>query len=244
MKVAILAGGRGSRLGAGLPKPLAEIGGRPLIWHVMMHYRQSGLSNFVIALGHGGDAIRRYFAEAAPADWSVALVDTGEDTMTGGRIRRLQPHLGGETFMLTWADGLSDVDIGALAAFHRRHGRLATVTAVAPPPRFGRLTLDGDRVTQFAEKPTGAEGWINGAFFVLEPQVIDLIEGDATVWETGPLPTLAANGQLMAYRHTGFWDCVDTASDLAALRREWDAGNRPWATWERATAERVVCASS
>jgi glucose-1-phosphate cytidylyltransferase len=239
MKVAILAGGRGSRLGESVPKPLAQIGGRPLIWHVMMHYRQSGFSDFVIALGHGGDAIRRCFAESGPADWSVMLVDTGEDTMTGGRIKRLAPHLDGGTFMLTWADGLADVDLTALLAFHRSHGRLATLTAVAPPPRFGRLTLDGDRVTTFVEKPPGAEGWINGAFFVLEPEVLDMIDGDSTAFEAEPLPALAARGQLMAWRHTGFWDCVDAPADLAELRRRWDAGDHPWATWEKA-----ACASS
>ena len=239
MKVAILAGGRGARLGEAGPKPLAEIGGRPLIWHVMMLYRQAGFRDFVIALGHGGDAIRQWFAGAGPADWTVELVDTGADTMTGGRLKRLKPHLGGGTFMLTWADGLADVDLAALLAFHRAHGKLATLTAVAPPPRFGRLTLDGDRVTTFVEKPPGAEGWINGAFFVLEPAVLDMIEGDATAFEAGPLPALARDGELMAWRHAGFWDCVDTPADLATLRRRWDASDRPWATWEKS-----ACASS
>jgi len=237
MKVVILAGGQGSRLDDtdGVPKPLVEIGGRPLLWHVMMLYAQNGFRDFVIALGHGGDAIRRFSAniksDKPASDWTIDLVDTGSGTMTAGRIRRLRPHLGNRTFMLTWADGVSDIDLRELAAFHARHGRRATVTAVMPPPRFGRLTLDGDQVTAFAEKPPGSDGWINGAFFVLEPSIFDYIAGDATVWEKEPLERLAREGELMAYRHTGFWACVDTPADLARLREMWQSGERPWATW-------------
>ena len=234
MKVAILAGGKGSRLGRneGVPKPLVDIDGRPLIWHIMMHYAHHGFRDFVIALGHGGEAIRAFFDRESPPDWAVRLVDTGGGTMSGGRIKRLQSYLDDETFMLTWSDGVSDIDLGKLAAFHRAHGRLATVTAVTPPPRFGRLDLDGDRVAAFVEKPPGSEGWISGAFFVLEPGIFRYIAGDSTVWERKPLERLAGDGELMAYRHTGFWACVDTPADLANLREAWDRGDRPWATWE------------
>jgi glucose-1-phosphate cytidylyltransferase len=240
MKVGILAGGRGARLGdaEGVPKPLVEIGGRPLLWHIMMHYVHHGFHDFVIALGHGGNAIRRYFADPAP-DWTVTLVDTGEHTMTGGRLNRLRPYLGAAPFMLTYSDGVSDVDLRRLEVFHRRHGRRATVTAVSPPPRFGRLTLDGDRVVDFTEKPPGSDGWINGAFFVLDPSAFDYIDGDVTVWEKGPLERLAREGELMAYRHTGFWACLDTPADLARLRELWNRGERPWVTWETG-----ACASS
>ncbi|MEX2129641.1 MAG: sugar phosphate nucleotidyltransferase [Xanthobacteraceae bacterium] len=245
MKAAILAGGQGSRLGGseGTPKPLVEIGGRPILWHIMMHYVTYGFRDFVIALGHGGDAIQRFVAElragGAGPFGSVELVETGGPTMTGGRIKRLQPYLGDRTFMLTWADGISDVDLRKLADFHAGHGRLATVTAVRPPPRFGRLTLDGNRVTEFSEKPHDQDGWINGAFFVLEPAIFDYVEGDATEWERGPLEQLARDGELMAYRHTGFWACVDTPADLKQVRKLWDTGQRPWATWEKR-----ACASS
>lgn len=239
MKVAILAGGVGSRLveeTARRPKPMVEIGGRPILWHIMMHYSFHGFREFVIALGYRGEVIRRYMAgpriEAdAAGGWEVDLVDTGQETMTGGRIKRLAGHLGDGTFMLTWGDGVSTVDLGALLAFHRRHGRLATVTAVRPPPRFGRLDLDGETVRAFEEKPAGGEGWINGAFFVLEPGVLDYIEGDATQFEQAPLESLARDGQLMAYRHEGFWQCMDTVHDRMRLERLWQGGAAPWRVW-------------
>jgi glucose-1-phosphate cytidylyltransferase len=161
----------------------------------------------------------------------VDLVDTGTETMTGGRIKRLRPYLGGSTFMLTWGDGVSDVDLGKLLAFHKSHGKLATVTAVRPPARYGHLVFDGDRVAQFTEKPQTQEGWINGAFFVLEPQVLDYIDGDETQWETGPLERLAAEGQLMAYRHSSFWQCMDTLREKHILQQLWSSGKAPWKVW-------------
>jgi len=255
MKVAILAGGVGSRLAEETeikPKPMIEIGGRPILWHIMMHYYSYGFKEFVIALGYKGEQIKRYMADycalhsdmrvrladgrietrngSAP-DWTVDLIDTGLHTNTGGRIKRLAPHLGDSTFMLTWGDGVSTVDLHKLLAFHRSHGRLATVTAVRPPARFGRLALDGDRVVEFAEKAQLAEGWINGAFFVLEPGVFDYIEGDDTLFEREPLENLARDGQLMAYRHEGFWQCMDTLRDKVYLESLWESGKAPWKTW-------------
>jgi len=169
--------------------------------------------------------------EGPTPDWTVDLVDTGTETMTGGRIKRLRPYLGGSTFMLTWGDGVSDVDLGKLLAFHKSHGKLATVTAVRPPARYGHLVFDGDRVAQFTEKPQTQEGWINGAFFVLEPQVLDYIDGDETQWETGPLERLAAEGQLMAYRHSSFWQCMDTLREKHILQQLWSSGKAPWKVW-------------
>lgn len=242
MKVAILAGGKGTRLagnGAMRPKCLTEIGDRPLLWHIARYYEHFGFSDLVVALGHRGGAVREWLAEhlssAGPnrLEGRIDLVDTGEDTATGGRIRRLAPHLGGETFMLTWCDGLSDLDLRQLLAFHRSHGRLATVTAVHPPPRFGRLALDGARVVRYREKPRDRDEWVSGAYFVLEPGVIDYIAGDDTQWEAEPLERLAAEGELMAYRHEGFWDCLDTPADHERLEALWSAGDRPWALWER-----------
>lgn len=259
MKVAILAGGVGSRISEETeirPKPMVEIGGKPILWHIMKHYLHHGFDDFVIALGYKGDYIKRYMldylslngnlrldfpkrqvlngngnATATLEDWQIELVDTGLETATGGRIKRLQPHLGKETFMLTWGDGVSDVDIPTLMKFHRSHGRLATVTAVRPPARFGKLTLEGETVTSFSEKPQLDEGWINGAFFVLEPEVFDYIEGDRTQWEKEPLERLAAEGQLMAYKHEQFWQCMDTLRDKKLLEQLWDSGNAPWKTW-------------
>ena len=249
MKVGILAGGRGTRLAGETPdrpKPLVEVGRRPILWHVMKYYAHFGFSHFAIALGYQGEKIREYFQDGnghsssdcdpvAPAvasdDWSVDLVDTGLETGTGGRIKRLAPYLGGSTFMLTWSDGVSDVNLVRLLQFHRSHGRLATVTAVHPPPRFGRLSLRGHVVEQFAEKTPGEDEWINGAFFVLEPGVFDYIEDDATLWERKPMERLARDGQLMAYKHESFWQCMDTPQDKMALEQMWAEGNAPWAIW-------------
>ncbi len=255
MKVAILAGGIGSRLGIetrSKPKPLVEIGGTPILWHIMRHFHAAGLSDFVIALGYRGEDIKRYMADYARlqgdlridlhtneiqryteslVDWRVELIETGLRTQTGGRIKRLQPYMGDGTFLLAWGDGVSTVDIRALLAFHRAHGKLATVTAVHPPARFGHLQFDGDRVSEFSEKPQTAEGWINGGIFVLEPGIFDFIEGDKTHWEQQPMEGLAAAGELMAYRHSGFWQCMDTPRDLALLNRLWKTDSAPWKTW-------------
>ena len=256
MKVAILAGGFGSRLSEETelrPKPMVEIGGRPILWHIMKHYATYGFNDFVIALGYRGDYIKKYMLDYSSLsgnlsinttrgevlrdrhdveDWKIGLVETGTKTQTGGRIKRLAPWLSDSTFMLTWGDGVSDVDLRALLEFHRSHGRLATVTAVRPPARFGKLTLDGERVARFAEKPQLDEGWINGAFFVLEPQVLEYIEGDSTHWEREPMERLAAEGQLMAYRHQSYWQCMDTLRDKRHLEKLWDSGNAPWKTWK------------
>lgn len=256
MKVAILAGGFGSRLAEETeirPKPMVEIGGRPFLWHIMMHYSCYGFDDFVIALGYKGEVIKRYFVDfcnlhsdltlkmkngevivhdGPRPDWTVELVDTGPKTQTGGRIKRLESHLGNETFMLTWGDGVSDVDLSRLLAFHRSHGKLATVTAVRPPARYGYMIFDGDQVCEFSEKPQIGEGWINGAFFVLEPGVFDYIDGDDTVWERGPLERLAQDGQLMAYKHNSFWQCMDTLREKYVLESLWQSGKAPWKTWE------------
>jgi glucose-1-phosphate cytidylyltransferase len=258
MKVAILAGGVGTRLVEETeikPKPMVTIGGRPILWHIMKHYAACGFDNFVVALGYKGEVIKRYFVDYCSlssdltvnlargevkshlngrhkCDWNVELIDTGEATLTGGRIKRLASALGHETFMLTWGDGVSDVNLQELLKFHRSHGKLATVTAVRPPARFGRLEMQGDQVSSFTEKPQLGEGWINGAFFVLEPGVMDYIDGDHTQWEREPLERLAADGQLMAYKHTSFWQCMDTLRDKKLLETLWDAGNAPWKTWE------------
>lgn len=256
MKVGILAGGFGSRLAEETevkPKPMVEIGGRPILWHIMMHYSHYGYKNFVIALGYKGEVIKRYMVDycslhsnltvklrngevvvhdGPKQDWTVELVDTGIRTQTGGRIKRLAPYLGDETFMLTWGDGLSNVNLHDLLAFHRSHGALATVTAVRPPARYGYMKFDGDSVVEFTEKPQIGEGWINGAFFVLEPGVMDYIGGDAAVWEREPLERLASDGQLVAYRHTSFWQCMDTLREKHILESLWQSGKAPWKVWE------------
>jgi glucose-1-phosphate cytidylyltransferase len=256
VKVAILAGGVGTRLAEETeikPKPMVEIGGRPILWHIMMHYAHFGLSDFVIALGYKGEYIKKYMVDYCSLnsnltvnlrsgqidrhdnthpDWTIDLIDTGIDTLTGGRIKRLQPYLNGETFMLTWGDGVSNVDLRELLKYHRSHGKICTVTAVRPPARFGHLVFEGDRVCEFSEKPQTAEGWINGAFFVLEPEVFDYIDGDTTQWEREPMERLAADGQLMAYRHSGFWQCMDTLRDRKLLEDLWSHGNAPWKTWD------------
>ncbi|MGH9025800.1 MAG: glucose-1-phosphate cytidylyltransferase [Acidimicrobiia bacterium] len=255
MKVGILAGGLGTRLAEETevrPKPMVEIGGKPILWHIMKHYARYGFSDFVVALGYKGEVIKRYMVEYCSIasnltvnlrdgqvklhdgdrdDWRVELIDTGHYTATGGRIKRLAPYLGTSTFMLTWGDGVSDLDLGDLLAFHRAHGKLATVTAVRPQARFGHMELDGRVVSEFSEKPQTGEGWVNGAFFVLEPEVIDYVAGDDTQWELEPLEHLAKDGQLMAYRHSGFWQCMDTLRDKKLLERLWEAGEAPWKTW-------------
>ena len=256
MKVGILAGGHGTRLAEETeikPKPMVEIGGRPILWHIMMHYSCFGYRDFVIALGYKGEVIKRYMVDYCSLnanltvnlkagrvdlhdtdgiqDWTIHLIDTGLNTMTGGRIKRLQPYMGNETFMLTWGDGVSTVDLARLLAFHRAHGRLITMTAVRPPARYGHMEFDGDRIREFTEKPQTAEGWINGAFFVAEPQVFDYIDGDDTQFEKEPLERLAADGELMAYKHDGFWQCMDTRRDKYVLEKLWDNGEAPWKIW-------------
>ena len=257
MKVAILAGGIGSRLfeeTSVKPKAMVEIGTRPILWHIMMYYSHFGFNEFVIALGYKGDCIKRWMQEYSnlnrniivktdtdevispnrneqnQPDWIVRLVDTGQKTQTGGRIKRLAPWLDNQTFMLTWCDGLADVNLQALLKFHQSHGRLATVTAVRPPSRFGHLVLKGDKVVQFNEKPR--LDWVNGAFFVLEPAVFDYIEDDNTQWEKEPLKKLANDNQLMAFRHDGFWQCMDTLPEKKLLEKIWYSGNASWKTWK------------
>jgi glucose-1-phosphate cytidylyltransferase len=254
VKVAILAGGRGSRLAEETdvrPKPMVEIGGYPILWHIMKYYEAYGFDRFVCALGYKGDYIKRWMADSASLIgnvtvdfkdgatyrhdstlpmWTVDMVETGLETQTGGRIKRLRPYLGDETFMLTWGDGVSDVDLNELLAFHRSHGRLATLTAVRPPARFGHLDMNGSRVTSFTEKPTGDGRWINGAFFVLEPGIFDYIKGDQSIWEREPMMNLARDGELMAYQHEGFWQCMDTIRDRELLEELW-ADGAPWKAW-------------
>lgn len=232
---------------------MVEIGDMPIAWHIMRYYASYGYDEFAIALGYRGEYIKRWFVDYASLGsdllidthtgsveaprrqerdrWKVELVDTGRTTNTGGRIKRLMPHLGDETCMLTWGDGVSDVDLDALLAFHRSHGKLATLTAVRPPARFGHLEFDGDRVAEFSEKPQVGEGWINGAFFVLEPEVAEYIDGDDTLFEREPLERLAQDGELMAFRHDGFWQCMDTLRDKVRLEAIWETGDAPWKRW-------------
>jgi glucose-1-phosphate cytidylyltransferase len=252
MRAIILAGGYGTRLQEetmARPKPMIEVDGRPLLWHVMDIYSSHGIREFVVALGYKGELIREYFssyyyrrhdftvrlgtpdiAVVPPTEepWIVHLADTGADTATGGRVKRLARHVAGERFLLTYGDGVANIDIAALLDFHQRHGKLATVTAVQPPPRFGTLRLDGDRVASFREKARADEGWINAGFFVLEPEVLDYIDGDDTTFEREPLERLAADGQLVAYRHHGFWQCMDTIHDLRRLEALAKSGPLPW----------------
>jgi len=256
VQVVVLAGGLGTRLAEETeirPKPMVEVGGRPILWHIMKHYASHGFREFVLALGYRGEMIKRYFVDYHPLqsdltvhlgsgevavsrrdagdDWTVHLVDTGDATFTGGRVHRLKERLAGGTFMATYGDGLASVDIKALLAFHRAQGRIATLTAVRPPARFGSLVFDGDRVVRFSEKPQIGEGWINGGFLVFEPDVFSYLEGDETSLEAQTMDRLAADGQLAAYRHEGFWQCVDTLRDLRLLRSLWDSGQAPWKTW-------------
>ncbi|MEN4041710.1 MAG: glucose-1-phosphate cytidylyltransferase [Anaerolineaceae bacterium] len=256
MRVAILAGGFGSRLAEETeikPKPMVEIGGYPILWHIMRHYSTYGYKDFVIALGYKGEIIKKYMMDFVTLhsnftihmrngevishndhvlDWTVELVDTGLKTQTGGRIKRLAPYINNETFMLTWGDGVSNVDLHALLAFHRSHGKLATLTAVRPPARYGYMNFNGNQVTRFTEKPQIGEGWINGAYFVLEPEIFEYIDGDSTVWEFEPLERLAADGQLMAYKHDSFWQCMDTLREKYLLENLWQNGKAPWKVWE------------
>ncbi len=255
MKVVLLAGGLGSRLAEHTetrPKPMIEIGAYPILWHIMNIYASHGFNEFVVACGYKAGAIKEYFhtffirhsdyivslkdgsrevVRSEAPDWKIAVVDTGLHTMTGGRIARLRDWLEGGPFMCTYGDGVGNVDIRALVAFHKAHGKLATVTAVRPPARFGGLALDGPIVKEFSEKPQSGEGWINGGFFVFEPSVLDFIAGDAISLEREPLEKLAATGQLAAYRHEGFWHPMDTVRDHRTLEALWESGKAPWKTW-------------
>ena len=256
MKVGILAGGLGSRLSEETtikPKPMVEVGDDPILWHIMKYYAQCGHEDFAVALGYKGEYIKRWFADQATLggdltirtkagevtssgssveeDWTVCLVETGRETNTGGRIKQLLPHLGPGTCMITWGDGLADVDLDALLEFHKSHGKLCTLTAVHPPARYGHLEIVGDAITEFTEKPQAAEGWINGAFFVMEQGVADYIDDDNTLFEREPLERLAKDGELMAYQHTGFWACMDTMRDKVMLDKLWTSGAAPWKAW-------------
>jgi len=257
MKAVILAGGLGTRISEEtdrLPKPMVEIGGKPILWHIMKGYAHHGVTDFVICLGYKGYVIKEYFTnyfqhmsdltvnlkngvitvhQNTAEDWNVTLVDTGQETMTGGRLKRVKKYLGKEPFCFTYGDGVSDVDIGKLVAFHKKHGKKATVTAITPPGRFGVLESKGDRVLGFAEKVDNKDARINGGFLVLDPSVIDLIDDDSTVWEKTPMETLAKKGQLMAYRHDGFWLAMDTLRDKRALEDLWDSKKAPWAMWNK-----------
>ena len=257
MRVVILAGGLGTRLQEETvvrPKPMVEIGERPILWHIMRLYAHHGFREFCLALGYKGEFIKRYFLDYYDLsghltvdftgggvlrdqreweDWKVHLIDTGRDTMTGGRVLRLKPWLQEETFMVTYGDGVADIDLQALLAFHKSHGKLATVTAVRPPARFGGLIFDGDLVARFTEKPQAGEGWINGGFLVLEPGVFDYLApvGDGASLEVAGLERLAADHQLAAYRHDGFWQCMDTLRDKNYLESLWQQGRAPWKLW-------------
>ena len=255
MLVGILAGGFGTRLSEYTdvrPKPMVEVGGRPLLWHIMKGYEAAGFVEFAIALGYRGDVIKDYFlhyhnrardltvelgsgrivvGEGDPEDWVVHLLDTGQDAMTGDRVRQLLEYGDGRPMMLTYGDAVASVDLSELLAFHRAHGKLATVTAVRPPARFGELLMDGDHVTSFQEKPQAGEGWINGGFFVLEPKVLDYIGSSPSIFEREPLESLASDGQLVAFRHPGFWQCMDTQRDLRTLEDLWGTDHAPWRKW-------------
>ena len=255
MKIVILAGGLGTRLSEETevkPKPMVEIGGRPILWHIMKYYAQAGFEEFLLALGYKGEIIKRYFLEyyklngsfsvnlASGAiqmrdrhtdNWLVHLMDTGMMTNTGGRLQILEPLLGGETFMLTYGDGVCNVDLKKLLAFHKSHGRIATITAVRPPARFGGLVFEGDRVLQFTEKSQVGEGWINGGFMVLEPGIFKYLHGPSTILEAEALEALARDGQLAAYKHADFWQCMDTKRDVHTLDNLWQSGKAPWKVW-------------
>lgn len=256
MKVVILAGGFGTRLSeetVNIPKPMVEIGGKPILWHIMKIYSHYGYNDFIICLGYKGYIIKEYFMNyfmhmsditvdlsnggikvhnSKAENWRVTLVDTGLDTMTGGRIKRIKDHLDGERFMLTYGDGVGDVNINSLVKFHESHGKLATMTAVQPSGRFGALRINDDKkVESFVEKPAGDGAWINGGFFVLEPQVIDYIKDDNTIWEREPLENLTKESQLFAYKHEGFWKPMDTLRDKIELEKLWSTKEAPWKVW-------------
>jgi len=255
MKVVILAGGFGTRISEEShlkPKPMIEIGGKPILWHIMKIYSHYGLNDFVICLGYKGYVIKEYFAnyflhmsdvtfdmqnnqmevhQKYAEPWRVTLVDTGESTLTGGRLKRVEDYIGTESFCFTYGDGVADIDIGALISFHKRHGKKATVTAVQPPGRYGALNIDQSVVSSFQEKPAGDGAWINGGFFVLESSVFELLQGDGTSWETTPLEQLASEKELRAYQHKGFWQPMDTLRDKNHLEELWSSDNPPWKVW-------------
>jgi len=251
MKVIILAGGFGTRLAEytkTIPKPMVPIGGKPILWHVMQRYASFGHKDFYIALGYKAEVVKEYFLSfnvtnsdcsdltadkftihnSSGMDWNVTLVNTGQDSMTGGRVKRIQPFIGEEPFMLTYGDGVADIDIGALAEFHKSHGKMVTVTAVHPVARFGELIIDGDCVKSFKEKPQVTRGWINGGFFVCQPQFFGLIKDDQTILEVEPLEQAAITEELMAYKHEGFWQCMDTKRDKDLLEELWQSGKASW----------------
>lgn len=255
MKAVILAGGLGTRLSEETmlrPKPMVELGGKPVLWHIMKIYSHHGIDDFIICLGYKGYMIKEYFANyflhmsdvtidlrtnqvevhrSSSESWRVTLVDTGEDTATGGRLARVRRHVDGETFCFTYGDGLSDVDVTKLIAFHRAQGTWATLTAVQPPGRFGVIDLDADKIRAFQEKPPGDRSWINGGFFVLEPDVFEVITGDTSIWEREPLEALSRRGQLSAFKHSGFWQPMDTLRDKTHLEALWSSGKAPWKVW-------------
>jgi glucose-1-phosphate cytidylyltransferase len=256
LKTIILAGGLGTRLSEETtvrPKPMVEIGGRPILWHIMKIYDHFGYNDFGIAMGYKSEVIKNYFLnyynlqgnltinlkngyveahECAHENWKVYLADTGISTQTGGRIKRLADWVGGETFMMTYGDGVANIDIDALLQFHKSQGKLVTLTAVRPPSRFGGLSISNNLVLNFMEKPQIGEGWINGGFFVIEPQTFEYIEGDGTLWEHEPLERLSKAGQLAAYQHSGFWQCMDTIREVQALENLWQTGTAPWKLWK------------
>ncbi|MEX0700799.1 MAG: glucose-1-phosphate cytidylyltransferase [Planctomycetales bacterium] len=254
LKVAILAGGRGTRLAEETelrPKPLVEIGGRPILWHIMKHFAHHGHKDFLVALGYKGELIKKYFVDYATLqgnlrivtasgdvsrsecvdDWNLNLIDTGNESMTGGRILHLRPWLERETFLVTYGDGVSDVDLDRLVQFHRAQGKIATLTAVRPPARFGSLVFDGDGITRFAEKAQTEEGWINGGYLVFEPEVFDYLQSPQDSLEADVLERLASEGQLAGYRHAGFWQCMDTLREKQLLNRLWESGTADWNVW-------------
>ncbi|MBC3797058.1 glucose-1-phosphate cytidylyltransferase [Acetobacterium tundrae] len=255
MKVVLLAGGLGTRISEEshlIPKPMIEIGEKPILWHIMKYYSSFGYNEFIICLGYKAYVIKEFFADYFlhtsditfdlannkmivhnnySEPWKVTLVDTGLNTMTGGRVKRIQEYIGNESFMLTYGDGLSDVDISALVNFHKSHGKIATMTAIQPEGRFGVLDIESNSINSFREKNKEDSGWINGGFMVLNPEIFDIIEGDTVVFEEEPLETMANHGELMAYKHSGFWQCMDTQRDKQKLEEFWNTGKAPWKVW-------------